>query len=83
MVVAWIWLVQQGKGYVQDVDSIGLDGVGRWEDESPADSWLGVHGGDIFRETLEREQACQEGRVSARYMLNLRCLLGSMYMFKV
>lgn len=83
MVVAWIRLVQQGKGYVQDEDSIGLGGVGRWEDESPADSWLVVHGGDIFRETLEREPSCQEGRVSARYMLNLRCLLGSKYVFKV
>lgn len=68
MVVAWIRLVQQGKGYVQDVEFIGLDDFGRSEDESPADSWLSVHCGDIFRETLEREQAWQEGRVPGRYM---------------
>lgn len=85
MVVAWIRLVSAREGLCSRRRLYrGLDGVGRWEDESPADSWLVVHGGgDIFRETLEREQACQEGRVSTRYMLNLRCLLGSMYVFKV
>lgn len=34
-VVAWVKLVQQGKGYVQDVESIGLDGVGTSKHESP------------------------------------------------
>lgn len=54
-----------------------------WRMRVQCDSWLGVHGGDIFRETLERGQAWQEGRVPARYMLNLRCLLGGMYVFTV